>query len=63
LQLPPVPETDEEQKKIYEERYEDKIYFFEALSFDISKFKIIELQKVYRQDDPVLIKALNLVRS
>ena len=63
LQLPPVPETDEEQKKIYEERYDDKIYFFEALSFDMSKFKIIELQKVYRQDDPVLIKALNLVRS
>lgn len=62
LQLPPVPEQDEERKKIYDENYE-WLFFFEAKSFDIKKFKIIQLQKVYRQDNPILIKALNLIRD
>lgn len=63
LQLPPVPEKkDSEQEKIYNENY-NWLFFFEAKSFDITKFKIIQLQKVYRQDDPILIKALNLIRD
>lgn len=64
LQLPPVPvsDKDEELFKAYNEKYE-WLFFFEANSFDITKFKIIQLQKVYRQDDPILIKALNLIRD
>lgn len=62
FQLPPVPETDEEDRKIYDENYE-WLFFFEAKTFDREKFEIIELQKVYRQDNPVLVKALNTIRE
>jgi hypothetical protein len=62
LQLAPVPEKkDSEEEKIYNEKY-SWVFFFESKSFDLSKFEIIQLQKVYRQDNPELIKNLNLVR-
>jgi len=61
LQLPPVPERDEELKKYYNEKYK-WLFFFDWNSFIREKFEVIELKKVYRQEDPKFINMLNRLR-
>jgi ATP-dependent exoDNAse (exonuclease V) alpha subunit len=60
-QLPPVIATDEEEKFI-KDRY-DTEYFFSADAFKREPFPMINLQKVFRQDDPVFKDALDKVRT
>ena len=61
FQLPPVPEKDEELKAYYQEKYK-WLFFFDWNSFLKEHFEIVELKKVYRQDDPKFINMLNRVR-
>lgn len=61
FQLPPVPERDEELKKYYDEKYK-WLFFFNGNSFVKEHFEVVELKKVYRQDDPVFINMLNRMR-
>ena len=61
FQLPPVAERDEELKAYYEEKYKG-LFFFDGNSFFRENIEIVELTKVYRQDDPQFINMLNRVR-
>lgn len=60
-QLPPVPETNSELKEYYDEKY-SWLFFFHGNSFIKENFEIVELTKVYRQDDPKFINMLNRTR-
>ena len=62
FQLPPVPEKDDELKAYYQEKYKWLFFFFDWNSFLKEHFEIVELKKVYRQDDPKFINMLNRVR-
>ncbi|MFB6181690.1 MAG: AAA family ATPase [Candidatus Magasanikbacteria bacterium] len=59
-QLPPVVKSEE--KEIFEQRY-DSPYFFDSDSFRQSEFKMVELEKIYRQQDQDFIEILNAVRN
>ena len=61
FQLPPVPEKDENLKEYYKQNYK-WLFFFDWNNFSRENFEIIELKKVYRQDDPKFINMLNRVR-
>jgi ATP-dependent DNA helicase PIF1 len=60
FQLPPVL-TNNEYQHTDEERYTNA-YFFSAEAFRASRPKIIELQKIYRQQDNDFIYLLNRIR-
>jgi ATP-dependent exoDNAse (exonuclease V) alpha subunit len=60
FQLPPVVPPDLEE--YFKERYETP-YFFSATVFKEAELQKIELQKVFRQDDPSFIALLNKVRT
>ena len=61
-QLPPVPERKETVKLArYDEKYE-WLYFFYWKSYDKDNFELIQLKKVYRQDDLEFVNMLNMVR-
>lgn len=71
-QLPPVPEKmflDREKTKEnpaydkYNDKYNGKLFFFHWKSFDIKNFEIVQLKKVYRQEDQEFVNMLNLVRD
>jgi len=71
FQLPPVPEKkfiDREKTKEnpafkkYNDKYNWKLFFFDSDSFSIEDFEIIQLEKVYRQDDIEFVDMLNRVR-
>lgn len=72
LQLPPVLvkfKTDQNWQKIETEEYNNFMkeynwlkFFYNAKSYDKDKFKTINLQKVYRQNNQELINNLNLIR-
>lgn len=59
-QLPPVIRRDEES--ILQTRYQSA-YFFDATAFQASQFEYIELEKIYRQKDPIFIDLLNGIRN
>lgn len=59
-QLPPVVPRFE--KKIFESHYPSP-YFFDAHGFQGAEFQFIELDKIYRQQDPVFIEILNGIRN
>lgn len=61
FQLPPVPEQQEELKEYYKQNYK-WLFFFDWNNYNHSKFEIVELTKVYRQDNPQFIWYLNRVR-
>jgi hypothetical protein len=61
FQLPPVPEKDELLKEYYKANYK-WLFFFDWNSFNNENFEVIELKKVYRQDNPIFINMLNRVR-
>lgn len=62
FQLPPVPERDEELRKYYQENYK-WLFFFDGNAYNENNFEVIELKKVYRQDNPQFINMLNRVRT
>lgn len=59
-QLPPVVTGDE--KHIFYDHYNTP-YFFSASCFDDLDFDIIDLQKVYRQQDQNFVSILNQIRT
>ena len=59
-QLPPVMTRFD--RDIFKDVYASP-YFFDAMSFKQLDFKIIELQKIYRQKDEAFIRLLNNVRD
>lgn len=61
-QLPPVVPDSEEVRRYFSEYYKSP-YFFDSLVYDQSDFKVIELQKVFRQEDATFINALNNIRN
>lgn len=58
-QLAPV--VRKEETKILESYYKSS-YFFDSFALEMSGFKMIELDKVYRQKDPVFVNILNEIR-
>jgi ATP-dependent exoDNAse (exonuclease V) alpha subunit len=61
-QLPPVVPESKEVSRYFSEYYKSP-YFFDSLVYDQSNFKVIELQKVFRQEDAVFINTLNKIRN
>lgn len=59
-QLPPV--VTEEEKPILSSRYSTP-YFFSSHALSMTQYVTIELQKVYRQEDPHFLSLLNSVRD
>ncbi len=59
-QIPPVVTGQERQ--IFKEYYESE-YFFDAKVFQDMEFTFLELEKIYRQTDPVFIELLNKIRN
>ena len=58
-QLPPI--VTSESEKVFRTYYKSP-YFFDSKVFSKTNFFVIELQKIYRQSEPVLIDILNAVR-
>lgn len=61
FQLPPVPEKEWELREYYQKNYK-WLFFFDWNSYNKENFEIVELTKVYRQDNPQFISMLNRVR-
>lgn len=60
-QLPPVVTSQE--KEIFSSHYKSP-YFFSAKCFEsIKDMELIELEKIYRQQDPAFINLLNSIRN
>lgn len=59
-QLPPV--VTEEEKTILSSRYSTP-YFFSSHALGMTQYVTIELQKVYRQENPEFVNLLNSVRD
>lgn len=59
-QLSPIVQREEEE--ILKDLYQS-FYFFDSWALKLSDFKMIELDKIYRQQDPVFINILNEVRT
>ena len=61
-QLPPVVPDNEEVRRYFSEYYKTP-YFFDSIAYNQSNFKVIGLQKVFRQEDAAFINALNNIRT
>ena len=61
-QLPPVTESDDEELLSICYNLSDQYYFFCSKALKKLHYRIIELEKIYRQDDPVFKGLLNRVR-
>lgn len=59
-QLSPIAKSDEEETL---KKYYKSLYFFSCYAFKKLKYKVIELQKIWRQDERDFIKLLNHVRE
>ncbi len=59
-QLPPVVKGQE--KRLFRDYYKSE-YFFDAKVFEQIELEFVELQKVFRQKDPVFIEILNQIRN
>ncbi len=59
-QLPPV--TNRSDEAVLANKYKSP-YFFDASSFDAAAFEMVELEKVYRQQDGNFIGLLNAIRN
>ncbi len=59
-QIPPVVTGQERQ--IFKEYYGSE-YFFDARVFGEMEFTLLELEKIYRQTDPLFIGLLNKIRN
>ncbi|RZK49493.1 MAG: helicase [Pedobacter sp.] len=60
FQLPPVVKNQEWN---YLQRYYPSIYFFEAWALKSNPLVYLELDKIYRQEDPAFINLLNNFRN
>lgn len=60
-QLPPVVATDEERAYL-DETYGSPYFFFAKLFEHVQPF-VVELDKIFRQSDPLFVKMLNDIRS
>lgn len=59
-QLPPI--LRDEEKRVMEQYY-DTPHFFQSYAFKEADVQFIELDKIYRQEDPVFINLLNRFRE
>jgi ATP-dependent DNA helicase PIF1 len=59
-QLPPVLRSDE---KTYFEQIYNTPYFFSSKVMEEASFDLIELEKIYRQNDVAFIEVLNAIRK
>ena len=59
-QLPPVVTSHE--KEIFRSHYKSQ-YFFDSKVFAEFRMEFVELEKVYRQKDPVFVEVLNAFRN
>lgn len=63
FQLPPVVDTqDPETRKHFEKKFDGGYFFFNSMFYKLFKFKVIHLNEIYRQKDPVFKTALNNIR-
>lgn len=64
-QLPPVMEQDNRARLIYDETYWSKYFFWANVfaEFGWDNWKIIELEKVYRQENSWFLDMLNKIRE
>ena len=62
FQLPPVEEKDLDAQVYLREHYQG-IYFFDAPIIKAYPLKVIELQHIFRQSDPLFIELLNKIRT
>ncbi len=60
FQLPPVLRSEE--KEVFEQVYESP-YFFSSKAMKETTFEVIELEKIYRQNDLAFIEVLNAIRK
>ena len=60
LQLPPVVKNDEWN---FMKQYYTSMYFFDAHVLQIEQPLVLELEKIYRQDDKLFIEILNNLRN
>lgn len=60
LQLPPVVKNDEWE---FLKQYYNSMYFFDALVLRDNQPLVLELEKIYRQDDKLFIEILNNLRN
>ena len=60
LQLPPVVKNDEWN---FLKQYYTSMYFFDAHVLQIEQPLVLELEKIYRQDDKLFIEILNNLRN
>ena len=60
LQLPPVVKNDEWN---FLKQYYTSMYFFDAHVLKIEQPLVLELEKIYRQDDKLFIEILNNLRN
>lgn len=60
LQLPPVVKYDEWN---FLKQYYNSMYFFDAMVFKENKPLVLELEKIYRQEDKRFIEILNNLRN
>jgi hypothetical protein len=59
-QLPPVVRNDEKEKM---SQYYHSAWFYEAKAFQDNQLVYIELDKIFRQHDPIFINILNNLRN
>lgn len=62
LQLPPVVKEGEEIKKVYKERYNGNIFFFNSRFYKDHGFHQVSLNTIYRQADDSFQNILNRIR-
>ena len=60
-QLSPIAKSDEEET--LREYYKNSLYFFSCYAFKKFKYKVVELQKIHRQDESEFINLLNHMRE
>jgi len=60
-QLPPVVKG--EAREIFKKGIYKSEYFFDSEAFRSTEFEFIELEKIFRQQDPLFIEILNAIRN
>lgn len=62
LQLPPVVKDDEETKRVFKDRYDGRVFFFNSKFYKESSFVLVSLNTIYRQSSESFQNILNRIR-